>query len=173
MFTQIYIFFFRFLQFFRVKKCCYTDIFIQFGPTGNQISPPPLSIPGMHLPAPPALQVTSGSFYLFQLRTYSLIKDIPKCPFIDRNIYGKLKCKMKMMSSIELCNENSYNLSYRGYMFVIIKKQDYNMNPIKSLRSISLKQQADAELQPSSVRGGEDFTADFTFVHDYFFKNFQ
>ena len=32
---------------------------------------------------------------------------------------------------------------------------------------------ADAELQPSSVRGGEDFTADFTLVHDHFFKNFQ
>ena len=35
---------------------------------------------------------------------------------------------------------------------------------------------ADAELQPLSVRGGEDFTADFTdftFVHDHFFNNFQ
>ena len=32
---------------------------------------------------------------------------------------------------------------------------------------------ADSELQPSSVRGGEDFTADFTFVHDHFFNNFQ
>ena len=32
---------------------------------------------------------------------------------------------------------------------------------------------ADAELQPSSVRGGEDFTADFTFVQDHFFNNFQ
>jgi len=27
---------------------------------------------------------------------------------------------------------------------------------------------ADAELQPLSVRGGEDFTVDFTFVHDHF-----
>jgi len=32
---------------------------------------------------------------------------------------------------------------------------------------------ADAELQPSSVRGGEDFTADLTFVHDHFFNNSQ
>ena len=32
---------------------------------------------------------------------------------------------------------------------------------------------ADAELQPSIVRGEEDFTADFTFVHDHFFDNFQ
>ena len=32
---------------------------------------------------------------------------------------------------------------------------------------------ADAELQPSSVRGGGDFTVDFTFVHDHFFNNFQ
>ena len=30
-----------------------------------------------------------------------------------------------------------------------------------------------AELQPSSVRGGEDFNSDFTFVHDHFFNNFQ
>jgi len=32
---------------------------------------------------------------------------------------------------------------------------------------------ADAELQPSSVWGGEDFTTDFTFVHDHFFNNFH
>ena len=32
---------------------------------------------------------------------------------------------------------------------------------------------ADAELQPSNVRGGEDFTADFRLVHDHFFNNFQ
>ena len=33
--------------------------------------------------------------------------------------------------------------------------------------------EADAELQPSSVRGGKDFTADFTFEHEHFFNNFQ
>ena len=31
----------------------------------------------------------------------------------------------------------------------------------------------DSELQPSSVRVGEDFTADFTFVLGHFFNNFQ
>ena len=31
----------------------------------------------------------------------------------------------------------------------------------------------DAELQPSSMRGGEDYIVDFTFIHDQFFNNIQ
>jgi len=38
---------------------------------------------------------------------------------------------------------------------------------------VCLLPRADAELQHSSVRGGEEFTAAFTFWHDHLFKNFQ
>ena len=53
----------------------------------------------------------------------------------------------------------------------VLDTQQFTVGPINWNRKTTF--QADAELQPSSVRGGEDFTADFTFVHDHFFNNFQ
>ena len=41
------------------------------------------------------------------------------------------------------------------------------------MKTIASNKWADSELQPSSVQGGEDFTADFTFEHDHFFQRFS
>ena len=41
------------------------------------------------------------------------------------------------------------------------------------MMTIASNKWADSELQPSSVRGGEDFIADFTVEHDHFFQQFS